>query len=203
MIEWLNANAGAVQAFSAACTVLLTVALVVITLWYARVTRRMFDISRRQLSLSMLPRLSLSLSWATGSRREIWWEVENTGPDDIKILTIRILGDSGRRTLRVDRYRHHLLRSGQRIRDTFIARWWDQQKEYPIDELNACTLYVDCSDIVDSETHCYTYNASDGVFLHNMPSDVLLQEQQGLWATIIGLFSRRRVQEPNKAKPGS
>ncbi len=61
-MAWLNQNAGAVQAIMATMIGVLTIALVGVTWWYARLTRRLADAVERQLAASFQPDLYLSLS---------------------------------------------------------------------------------------------------------------------------------------------
>ncbi len=49
MWEWLNHNAGSVQAATSVVTVVLTAVLVIVTWQYVRLTRRLADVATVQL----------------------------------------------------------------------------------------------------------------------------------------------------------
>lgn len=61
MLNWLNQNAGAVQAMMAILIGLLTVTLIIITTSYTRLTRRMAETMERQLAASFQPDIELKL----------------------------------------------------------------------------------------------------------------------------------------------
>jgi hypothetical protein len=61
-MEWLNQNAGAVQAIMAIIIVLLTAALTGVTWWYASLTRRMASTMERQLGASFQPNIGMALT---------------------------------------------------------------------------------------------------------------------------------------------
>jgi len=77
-MEWLNQNAGAVQAMSAVVTVFLTIVLVGVTCWYAALTRRMAFTMERQLAASFQPDIDLQITNRfTGSSVQLGVEREN------------------------------------------------------------------------------------------------------------------------------
>jgi hypothetical protein len=61
-MEWLNQNAGAVQAVMAVIIVVLTAALVGVTCWYAGLTRRMALTMEQQLAASFHPDIEMTLT---------------------------------------------------------------------------------------------------------------------------------------------
>ena len=61
MLNWFNLNSGAVQALAACAMLLVTVTLVVITLWYVRLTREALLVAQRQFRVQYQPLLSLSI----------------------------------------------------------------------------------------------------------------------------------------------
>ena len=61
-LQWMNENAGAVQAIMAIIIVFLTAALTCVTCWYASLTRRMALTLERQLVGSFHPDIDLTLT---------------------------------------------------------------------------------------------------------------------------------------------
>lgn len=59
MLHWLNQNAAAVQALAAVAVALLTIALVVVTGVYARITRGALQLSRQQFEKQWKPDLRI------------------------------------------------------------------------------------------------------------------------------------------------
>jgi hypothetical protein len=60
-MEWLNQNAGAVQAVMAIIIGVLTAVLIIVTLWYAVLTRRMVLAQEQQLAASFHPDIEMTL----------------------------------------------------------------------------------------------------------------------------------------------
>jgi hypothetical protein len=60
-MEWLNQNAGAVQAVMAIIIGVLTAVLIGVTWWYAKLTRRMALTLEQQLAASFHPDIEMTL----------------------------------------------------------------------------------------------------------------------------------------------
>lgn len=61
-MRWLNENAAGVQAITAIVIVALTLALVGVTWWYAKLTKRMARTLRKQLAASFQPNVEMMLT---------------------------------------------------------------------------------------------------------------------------------------------
>jgi hypothetical protein len=61
MMQWLNQNAGAVQAIMAIILGVLTPVLIGVTWWYAKLTRRMVLAQEQQLAASFHPDIEMTL----------------------------------------------------------------------------------------------------------------------------------------------
>ncbi len=91
---WFNQNAGAVQAISAAVTVILTFTLIGVTCWYAALTRRMVLTMERQLAASVQPDTDLKLingySGSSGHKKDVSGTivVANKGNVPVKVIAV-------------------------------------------------------------------------------------------------------------------
>jgi len=107
---WLNANAGAIQGISAALAVILTLALVVVTCWYVRLTnqlaanaQRQFELSQQQFRLAQkqfyaayLPHLRLEIHTADAmTNHHIGYFCKNIGQQTLRLqsLAIRVIDE--------------------------------------------------------------------------------------------------------------
>jgi hypothetical protein len=97
LMWWLNQNAGAVQALSAAVTVMLTVVLAVTTIWYARLTYKSIRLNEYQLAAEYLPFLTVQLKFT--SEKEATIRLRNNGQHHIRVFKLALLSRVGRTSI--------------------------------------------------------------------------------------------------------
>lgn len=179
MWDWLNKNAGAVQALGAGATTLLTVLLAIITLWYVRLTRRLAQISRLQYGATVRPKLKIAItSPDPGPRYTIDYIIENIGEHPVNIWNIVFTVWFTMDHTQVYRSRHcfyrrgspQILLEGDKIDDIVDLTEYATKKPPWLKRTHRAVnqhteLHVDCSDLAHSAQYCFVASTKGGCYL--------------------------------------
>lgn len=137
-MEWLNQNAGAVQALSAIGILFLTLALAGATIWYARTTSRAMRLSQEQYERHWKPDLHAevdvhnfqlvvgNLSAQPAFIRTLWFQFREGNPPGMREYSINKLvgGSSSENIPLLERFRDCLLVLGKMPADFKPRHAW-------------------------------------------------------------------------------
>jgi hypothetical protein len=177
MWEWLNNNSGAVQALGSVVTVLLTVFLGMTTLWYARLTKRLAELTRIQFTSTVQPKLEVALTKGYPlPEHHLQYFIKNVGAYPAEIWSIaltiffQITGSEYRsKHCFINRYIWQTLMPGQTTEDIVdMTEYVKVKPSWAPEEVVTGyrgEMHVDCSDLAHSAQHCFV-TSTDGRSRH-------------------------------------
>jgi len=179
MLPWLNANAPAIQAICTVATVLLTLFLGLTTLWYARLTGRLAELSRIQFSTNVRPNLEILLKSGDGlPLNHVEYRFHNIGEHPVSIWNVvfTIHNETKTTSYRSEHFYHWTyafrtlmpeatlseivdLTPCAEIKPRWVKRRGTVIRQYT-------EVHVDCSDLSHSAQHCFIAT-TQGAFEHS------------------------------------
>jgi hypothetical protein len=91
-VWWLNQNAGAVQAMAAVATVVLTAALILVTIRYVSLTAKLLEASEASARANFLPDIESVIDFTHPRRGELEIALTNVSDTPIRVVRARFLG---------------------------------------------------------------------------------------------------------------
>jgi len=178
LLTWMNANSGALQAIFSLVSLMLTAVLVYVTERYVRLTKSISEATARQLTLVTVPRLRLTLAPDDDTLSRATFQIENIGERDVKLLLIRIVHGPMEHVLRIPQYQNVVLQAAAKLVESFSIVWWEQGGQLKQSErISDYSVFVECTDIIGHELHCYSFNTITGIMHHQSAADVVMVER--------------------------
>jgi hypothetical protein len=175
-MQWLNMNAGAIQALTAIAITLLTAALIGVTWWYAGLTQQMAKTMQQQMVAAFQPSVGLIFSLRTTGRNSTPTGTEdsiggfvrcvNNGQQPVKIVSLMIDvtfadGAFPNRSMTIDGENLILAPASPK---EFVFAVVVPQTAIGIDHTRHAKLW--CSDLAGVSQHTFEMNEGDTDITH-------------------------------------